>query len=96
MIMEVTVKLKMILGGLGFSGREQEVKDEIVKMRNLYVTLPYQYPGDEFVCNYFKNGLLTGDTLDNVKNSFHKFLSMDQAVALACASMGLHYHKNKS
>lgn len=86
-------KLKALLSILGIEHREADVQSDVIRVRGLYMTLPYPYPGDDFVFDYYRTGLATGDNFDNVKSSFEIRLSMDQSILLALASIGLHRHK---
>lgn len=92
----VSLKQKLIslLEILNCENRITDVEAHVLKARELYVTLPYQYPGDDFVYDFYREGLSSGYDFEELYKGFEDRLSMNQSFLLAASSMGLHYHNN--
>lgn len=85
-------KLISLLEVLNCENRITDVEAHVFKARELYVTLPYQYPGDDFVYDFYREGLSSGYDFEEVHKGFEDRLSMNQLFLLAASSMGLQYH----
>ena len=73
---------------LDIGDRMPDVDSHVLKTKQLYITLPYKYPGDAFVYDYYKTGLAEGLDFDDLQESFEQRLKIDQSFLLAASSMG--------
>jgi hypothetical protein len=85
--------LESLMEKLDIGDRMPDVQTHVLKYKQLYIGLPYKYPGDSFVHDFYKKGLSERLDFDDLQESFEQLLKISQSFLLSASSMGLHHHQ---